>query len=520
MAASVLLAPSQISMADADPGVSGHSSTDWPMAGYNIDNIRSNPLETTISSRNAGNLAVKWTYTTHGDVSATPTVSDGTVYFPDWGGYLDKVDAQSGKLIWAHKISDYDGIAGAQSRTSPAIANGILYIGDHNGAHLIAVNARTGDLVWIRQLDSHPDAVITQSPSVYGGVVYEGISSGEQNVAADPTYACCTFRGSLTATNARTGAPMWKRYTLPDNGGVVGGYSGGSVWGGTPAIDPLHNLVFVGTGNNYQVPRSVDDCHSGGGTAQQCLSPSDHIDSVLALDLRTGAIKWSYGPATFDAWNFGCMQVTTPTNCPKFPGDDLDFSDGAHLFTITGPHGTTREVVGAGSKSGQFVLLDALTGAVIWSATPGPGSNSGGILWGSSVDGKRIYVAEADFGKKPYMLPDGTTTTSSSWAALDPATGKVLWQTVNPSGGYAWGAVSSANGVVYASSTTGHMYALDGATGRILFDHQGPFSTNAGASVVSGTVYWGNGYAESFPGAGLTGSTTTGTFYAFSLPGR
>jgi polyvinyl alcohol dehydrogenase (cytochrome) len=492
----------------------------WPMAGGNISDTRSNPLATTITPGNASQLSVKWTYTSHGDVSATPTVVGGAVYFPDWGGYLDKVNAATGQLIWAHQISDYDGIAGSDSRTSPAYEDGVVYIADRVGANLIAVSAATGDLIWIKQLETHPAAVVTESPSVYDGVVYEGMSSGEEIDAVVPGYSCCTFRGSISAVNAKTGAVLWKTYAVPDNGGQAGGYSGGAIWGGTPVIDPVHKLIYVTTGQNYTIPQSATDCENAGGTTQACLSPDDHIDSVLALDMRTGSIKWSYGPVNgFDTFNFACQAGVPTPNCP-IAGTDLDMTDGAHEFTIAGPHGTRREVIGGGNKNGTYYLLDALTGKLIWQTNAGPASDSGGILWGSSEDGKRIYIGEADWAGIPYTLPNGTTITSSSWAALDPQTGKILWQTADPSGGYAWGAVSSANGVVYASATDGTMYAMNGATGQILWSYKGVYSSNAGAAIVGGTVYWGNGYAESFPGSGLTGSTTTGTFYAFSLNGQ
>src|SRR5882724_4450722 len=240
----------------AAPAVAG-THTDWTSGGFNIANTRSNPFESTISTKNANRLAVKWTFTTHGDVSATPAVVDGAVYFPDWGGYLNKVNAADGRLIWSHQIAEYDGIAGSFSRSSPAVSNGLVYIGDWAGARLIAVSARTGTLVWIRQLESHPAALLTQSPVVFGGVVYEGVSSQEAALAANASYACCSFRGSLTASDARTGAPLWQTYMLPDNGGQTGGYSGGAVWGGTPVLDPKHRTVYVTTGQNYQVPQTV-----------------------------------------------------------------------------------------------------------------------------------------------------------------------------------------------------------------------------------------------------------------------
>ncbi|WP_213455465.1 outer membrane protein assembly factor BamB family protein [Rhizomonospora bruguierae] len=503
----------------AEAPASATSSSSWPSHGHDIANTRSNPAESKINTSTAGRLKVKWTYRTHGDVSATPAVVNGAVYFPDWGGYLNKVNAQSGVGIWSRPISDYTGRSDSVSRSSPAVVGNTVYIADYAGATLIAVNAANGSLLWKTVLDTHPFAVLTQSPQVYDGVVYQGVSSRESELAAaDPTYPCCSFRGSANAVDAHTGRVLWKTYTVPDNGGQAGGYSGAAVWG-APAIDPSGGIVYVTTGNNYHVPASVSDCQTAGGTPAQCMSPDNHVDSVLALNMRTGRVIWASGARLFDAWNLSCFPGFPPNNCPVHVGPDYDFGDGAHLLTIRDSSGRSRKVVGGGQKSGQYWLLDAATGAVLWSAATGPGGKVGGILWGTATDGHRIYLAQANFDKLPYQLPDGTITTGSSFAALDAQTGAVVWQVADVADGYAWAPVSVANGVVFASSTNGHMYAINAATGRYLWDFKAPYSSNAGAAVVDGIVYWGNGYVK-FESAGTTGSTTTGTFYAFSVDGR
>jgi polyvinyl alcohol dehydrogenase (cytochrome) len=481
------------------------------MGGYDYRNTRSNPAERIISPSTARNLAVGWTATTHGDVSATPAVVDGAIYFPDWGGFFSKVDAKSGRVIWSHAVAEYSGVAGAVSRTSPAVSGGVAYIGDQNGAHLLAVDTRTGNLRWRTQLDSHPAAILTQSPIVVDGMVYQGVSSVEEGFAVDPTYPCCTFRGSLNAVNASTGRLLWKTYTVPDNGGQPGGYSGGAVWGSTPAVDSAHRTVYVTTGNNYTVPQSVKDCQQAGNPPTACLDPDDHIDSILALDTRSGRIKWATGAGRFDDWNGSCIPGLPPNNCPENPGEDFDFGDGAHLFSIRDSHGRSRQIVGAGQKSGEYWAVDAGTGEVVWSAAPGPGSALGGIQWGTATDGKRIYLAEANFFGLPYTLPDGQTITYGSFAALDPATGRLLWHVPDPRGGADLAALSTANGVVFAGSLNGWMYALDGRTGNVVWEYRGEGASNAGPAIANGTVYWGNGYSRADPTAGST------TFYAFRL---
>jgi polyvinyl alcohol dehydrogenase (cytochrome) len=490
----------------------------WPTNGHDLANTRSNPHETQISADNAHKLAVKWTYTTKGDVSATPAVVGGAAYFPDWGGYLHKVDAGTGRAIWSHRVSDYTGISGSLSRTSPTVVGDTLYIGDATTAVLLAVNATTGELRWSTTLDSHSRAVLTQAPVVHAGVVYQGVSSTESEAAGDPDYACCTFRGSANAIDAETGKVLWRRFTVPDNGGVPGGYSGGAIWG-TPAVDPRTMTIYFTTGQNYHVPQSVLDCQATGKQPHECYGADNRIDSVLAIDMSTGRIKWASGAKRFDAWNAACVPGLPPNNCPVSVGPDYDFGEGSHLFTIRSK-GVDRLVVGAGQKSGEYWLLDARTGDVVWSAAPAPGGKIGGIMWGTAYDGKRIYLNEANFDKKTYTMADGTVTDGSSFAALDPATGKVLWQIEDPSDGITWGALTAANGVLYASSTSGHMYAVDAASGKVLWDFTGPYSSMAGPAVVDGTVYWGNGYSKFGFIPGVTGSKTTGTFYAFSVNGQ
>src|SRR5580692_4342567 len=103
---------------------------DWPMIGHDSTNTRNQPFERTIGPENVSHLALKWVATTAGDVSATPAVVNGAVYFGDFGGMLWKLDADSGKVIWSHLVSDYTGIPGDTSRSSPSLAGDTLVIGD------------------------------------------------------------------------------------------------------------------------------------------------------------------------------------------------------------------------------------------------------------------------------------------------------------------------------------------------------------------------------------------------------
>lgn len=492
----------------------------WTSAGGDRANTRDQVSERKISPATVGGLSVAWTYTTGGDVSATPAVDADTVYFPDWAGNLHAVDRLTGTARWVASIPAITGIPGDKARATPAVTDDKVIVGTlgplGGGGKVIAFDKFTGQVLWTTVADSHPAAMITQSATVFDGVVYVGVSSAEEGLAAlVPGYACCSFRGSMLALDEQTGAILWKTYTVPD------GYSGGSVWGSSPAIDTKRGQVYIATGNNYTVPADVQACvaAAGGDPAlmKACLSPADLFDSVLALNMKTGAIVWATSAVPYDAWTVDCIPfLGSGANCPSPAGPDYDFGQAPALFTVkVGGTGKSMDLVGAGQKSGQYWALNPDTGAVVWVTQAGPGGINGGLQWGSAVDGTRVYTADANSNLTPWTLPDGTTTTDGIWSGIDAVTGLVQWQTKAPDGGLASGAVTTANGVVFGCTmdALGHMYALDAATGSVLWSFASGGSCNSGAAVSRGMVFWGSGY--SVFGVG----TPNHTFYAFKLPG-
>jgi polyvinyl alcohol dehydrogenase (cytochrome) len=502
-------------------GRASSGGIEWALGGQNLSNTRNQADQTTLSVANAGQLKIKWTQTVEGDVTATPAVTGGAVYFPDFKGNLYKLAEATGALIWKKNIGQYftGAASGPYSRTSPAVVDGVIYVGGQDGS-VLALDATTGNRIWQTSINPGPLAIVTQSPVVYGGVVYVGATSYEEASAGFiPGYFCCSSRGSFSALDASTGRVLWTTTTVPS------GYSGGGVWGSTPAIDPQSKTIYIGTGNNYSVPAQVEDCHLNG---TECIDPADHYDSVLALDMGTGAIKWATGPQQkFDAWNGACLAnvlppgvIKNPGACPQMAGPDYDFAAGPQLLRITDPTGQKITAVGIGEKSGVYWLLDAATGRILWMTQVTPGSTLGGIEWGTATDSNRIYVAGSDqFGLVQYNV-GGQPVYVGSFAALDPATGKILWQVADPHPSPTQldlAPVSVSNGVMFASSMSGYMYAFNAATGALLWSFPGQGSSNAGPAIgTDGTVYWGNGYSNLGPSTG-TGSTT---FYAFSVGGK
>jgi polyvinyl alcohol dehydrogenase (cytochrome) len=501
------------------PGQSG----EWTMIGQDVANTRNQPAERRIGPRNVEHLAPRWVLTTGGDVSATPAVitEEGgrrhrgrrtVAFFPDWSGRLWKVDAESGDVLWSRFIADYTGTAGAISRTSPAYARGMIFVGDLNG-NMMAVDADTGDLRWLTELDANPNTIVTTSPIVHANRLYISTSSSGGGPAR------MIFRGSLLALDIRTGEIIWQSYVLPDNGGVPGGFAGGA-FVNPPAIDLDNGLIYGAAGQLYTQPASVAACLAAapGGWSEGCFPSGAYFNSLVAFDLRTGKPRWSFRGAGPKARELGCGPQP-PSWCPAWENNFSiwDFAGaGANVFRAR-VHGRWRDMVGIGEKSGVYWAFDARTGKLVWATLVGHGDDPGGIQWGSAVDDRGIYVAIGHNTRRvPYDLPSGETITGGSWAALDPASGRILWQTADPQGASDLAALSVANGVVYAGSmahTGNQMYALSARSGRILWQYAAGGSVVSGPAVVDGTVFWGSGYAR-------TGGVGNDQFYAFSLGGK
>jgi polyvinyl alcohol dehydrogenase (cytochrome) len=400
----------------------------------------------------------------------------------------------------------------------------LLIFGDQGGrrgfgANVMAVEKKTGDLRWVTKIDDFPLAMVTQSAVVYAGTVYVGVSSFEELFAeVAPDYECCSFQGKVVALDAATGAVEWVTYMTPDPD-----FSGNAVWGSTPVVDKKRGSLYVTTGNNYSVSDEMLDCmDEDGAQDESCNPPGNYFDSVVALDLKTGEVKWSRQALLFDSWNVSCFPdllpgpPVNPDNCDDPSGPNHDFGQGPALFPARNGDGKKIELLGAGQKSGQYWALDPDTGVPVWVTQVGPGGLVGGLQWGSAVDGERIYAAVSNSNFVEYTLSSPSPgslkiTDQGLWSALDVSTGEVLWQTADPSFGQAQAAVTTANGIVFGCSMEGTMYALDGATGVLLWSFASGGSCNAGAAVVDGTVYWGSGY-------GSFGGIPNNMLYAFQVP--
>jgi polyvinyl alcohol dehydrogenase (cytochrome) len=510
---------------------------DWATYGYDPANTRDQRFEHDISPANANQLTLKWVATTSGDVSGTPAVVNGAVYFGDFGGNVWKLDADTGAVIWKHSVSAYTDVAGDYARTSPAVDGNVVIFGTNKQPFLLGINATDGSLLWKTMVNPDPHGTMTGSPQLVGDTVFTGVS------AAGASGPNAIFRADVASVNALTGALNWQSYSLPDNGGVPGGYAGATMFS-APAIDVADELVYGTFGQPYTEPATVAACNlasPNGFFSESCEQPGSYFDSIVAFDMTTGAPAWSYRIVGDAPWHRVCdaqpvswclpetdTPIAPPTAAGHGFGDAWDIGGASpNVFTVDG-----ERVVGFGAKSGVYYLFDAQTGRLLWNTLVGPGGDQGGFEWGSAYDGNRIYVSLTDMHHIPYQLTENgvltsQTTTGGSWAALDPATGKILWQVADPQtetlpaptgtvGVWDLGPATVANGVDYVTSMAksgAEMYALDAANGNILWSYAAGSSVNAGPAIVDGSVYWGSGYSRSAEGSG------NNKLFAFSIDG-
>ncbi|XP_021674387.2 uncharacterized protein LOC110660389 [Hevea brasiliensis] len=492
-----------------------HNPTqNWINHGGDIYNRRYANKETKISPQTVFKLRLKWEFFAGKDISATPAIFNATLYFPSWNGYLYALKASDGSLVWKQNLQSLTGLNGLIfnnnsiiSRSTPTIADDLLIIGIYGPAFIIAVERSTGKLVRSTQLETHPASLITMSGTYYKGAFYVGTSSLEEALSIKQ---CCTFRGSFLKVDVRTGRILWKTYMLPDNQGKRGEYAGAAIWGSSPSIDISRNHVYIATGNLYSAPLRIRQCQESENNQtrpsnpDKCVEPDNHEDSIPALDLDSGKIKWYKQFGGYDVWFLACNNLST-TNCPPGPNPDADFSEEPMMLSIYA-NGTKRDIVVAVQKSGFAWALDRSTGELIWSTEAGPGGIGGGGFWGAATDEKRVYTNIANSERKIFTLkPSKAKTIAGGWVAMHAKNGEILCSTGDPSNGTASGPVTIANGVMFGGSTSdrGPIYAINARTGRILWSHDTGASIFGGVSVSDGCVYVGNGYRAFVAGTSL-----------------
>ncbi|MGB2566520.1 MAG: PQQ-binding-like beta-propeller repeat protein [Porticoccaceae bacterium] len=452
-------------VADIPLKTSSPASAQWTGWGGELNSQRFQANETRLNKQTVRDLELKWAFAfpDASRVRSQPTVTDSMTYIGSQDGTLYALDTETGCIRWTFQAeNEVRGAIKLQSDAGNlAAGEARLLFGDYK-ANAYALNAETGALLWKTKVHSHPLASVTGSVTADNKRVYVPLSSSEVVPAAQSAYACCTFRGALVALNLEDGSIAWRTYTTdkPERLGknAVGvdrfGPSGAPIWS-SPTLDIKRNLIYATTGQNYSSPAT--------GTS----------DAVIAMDTATGEVKWVSQVTANDAWNGACG--FTATNCPEEDGPDYDIGASAILVTSK----SNRDLLLVGQKSGLTYAMDPdQQGKILWRQRVGSGGTMGGVHWGMSSDGERLYVGVSDLPtKNRYNQGDPYPGVH----ALDPDTGEFLWRNVLPylcPKGIKFAcfqgisaAVSSSPGLVFAGGMDGRLRAFDASSGDILWTY-------------------------------------------------
>lgn len=176
----------------------------------------------------------------------------------------------------------------------------------------------------------------------------------------------------MVKLDASSGSILWQTYTVPDNGGKAGGYSGAAIWGSSPSIDIIRGLVYIATGNLYNAPPEVLECEAAQNNRtvppsgpDKCIGPDVHFDSIIAFCINSGQISWSTRLNGYDIYYYACLVAPNNPDCPPGPYEDADFGEAPMLLSISF-NGKKRDAVVAVQKSGFAWALDRGNGEIIW----------------------------------------------------------------------------------------------------------------------------------------------------------
>lgn len=419
----------------------------WTQYGRDQANTRANLDETAITADSVASLSERWRVDLPGCTS-TPAVLDGAVYVGDWGGTLHAYDVKSGAEQWSLSLST------APVDPSPLLHDGKIFIGDGLG-EFHAVDMETHEVLWSVTLDEHPATHIYSSAAAADGIVFVGVA-GIELVMQLPDY---TFRGSLVALDAETGAELWRVYMTEDD--ATSG-AGVSVWSSV-AVDEARGWVFIGTGNTYEAPASP------------------RSDALLAIDYRDGTVQWER--------QFTPDDVYTIFGMPP-QGPDADVGAAPNLFSVDG-----RDLVGVGDKAGVYSVLDRETGETVWAVQLTPGAHLGGVMTSGAYADGVLYLNSNTFGDEIQgsELDDPVETDTNTTFALDAADGSERWSVEQPYPSV--GGMLYAGGVVYHGSVDGTLHAMDASDGSELWTASPGDSMASGPSLVDGRLFVCHGFA-------------------------
>lgn len=466
------------------------SEADWPTYNGDIGGNRYTKLAQ-IDKSNVNRVAPRWIFTLPNvsGLEGTPLVVDGVMYVTA-GNECYALDAGTGHQIWHFQRPRTKGLTGGGAG---GINRGAAYAGDRifmdtDDAHLIALNRWDGQLAWDTEIaDSHLNYSASSAPIVVGNLVITGTAGGEEGA-----------RGLIAAYDQATGKEVWRFWTVPAPGEPgsetwkgKGIEHGGAVAWFTGVYDTETDTLFWQAGN-------PGEDYNG----DERMGDNLYSDSILALDPKTGKLKWYYQTTPHDLWDWDTTETPLVV--------DADWQ------------GQPRKLLVQGNRNGFYYVLDRTTGKVLlakqfikeltWASGIGPDgrpilkanqepspagtrvcpSQDGATNWYSpsyNPSTGLFYMQTNEkcsiYTKRPEEFALGrdflggaqrvepATKPVRILRALDLRTGVVKWEIPQVGNANSWGGtLATATGLVFFGEDSGAFVAADATTGKVLWTFQ------------------------------------------------
>lgn len=476
-----------------------------------------------ISTDNIKRLVPVWSMSFGGEKQrgqeSQPLVANGKMFVTASYSRIFAVDTKTGKKLWKYEHRLPEGImpcCDVINRGAALYDNLVIFA--TLDAKLVALDQETGKVVWREKIDEYSAGYsATAAPLIAGDLLLTGVSGGEFGVV-----------GRVEARNPKTGKMVWSRPVVEGHMGYKDGKENGitgktnatwpgemwktggaATWlGGT--YDPSTGLAYFGTGN----PGPWNSHLRKGDNLYSC--------STVAIDVKTGQIKWHYQNTPNDGWDFdGVNEFVTFDMNGKRMGGKADRN--GYFYVIDANNGKLNNAFPFVTKTTWANGVDLKTGRPNFDPANRPGDPTAGdgkkgeavfaapgFLGGKnqmpmaySPDTKLFYVPSNEWGmeiwNEPVTYKKGAAYLGAGFTikplyddyigslrAVDPATGKIAWEVKN----YAplWGGVlTTAGNLVFWGTPEGYLKAADAKTGKVVWEFQ------TGSGIVAPPITWKEG---------------------------
>ena len=545
-------------------------SANWPLHNLDLAGSRFSTADQ-INKSNVTSLTPRWLFQ-HGVIDGvsnqtTPVIVDGVMYLTDPRGSVYAVDGADGHLLWVYDVTSMLGGGREEGyvfrNRGVCYADGVVYVAA--GSFLFALDAKTGkpiqsfgkggqasvilDVLKTRYPDVKTAISLgywfTAAPQVHNGVIYIGSTRSESHIPG----------GHMLAVDAKTGKVLWHFNTVPqdekDQGWDVAGptwvggeRNGGGIWE-TPSIDPELGLLYMAVANPF-------------GDSTKRAGTNLFTDSIVALTLDSGRLKWYYQQTHHDVWDYDSgsppilfdMEVRgqrvkavaeaskngflyilnretgqpihpikeTPVPVETSKPGERPWPTQPIPHTASGkpmsPVSPTFPVDIPADRLATFKLVPMFTPPgpnQIFAPGTGGGTNYGPMSYSPRT--RLLYVNAIDSPVNSGRAPRGY------FSAFDPTTGDLVWQQTFEGYGQA-GSVVTASDLVFVgtgSNLAGYFFAFDAKNGELLWK----FNTGSGV-FGSPAVYTLNGeeFVTVASGGGERGRRGGDLILTFALPKR